>query len=365
MRTETRRARGPVQIPIVLAAVLAAWVPLYALWMLFILTYDDGATLSGAAVGGLTSIGLAALLGFGVWWLSGRLPWPDRVRPGFYLAHLALGSMYATVWLLAGYVVTSFRNDIPLLDLFGESRVLGWQFILGLVLYGLVAGVSYALRIRARLREQERMVARAEALAAEARLAALRARVNPHFLFNALHSVGALVRDDPSAAERAIERLGELLRHVLDDSPDDVLLEDEWQFTRAYLDLEKLRFGDRLRLKTDLAPAALAVPVPGMTLQPLVENAIRHAVEQTSEPVEVRIEAHQQDESLVLTVWDDGPGADPDRLDTATGSGLASLRERLAAAYADGATLSLDTAPGAGFCARLVLPVGSDSGARS
>jgi signal transduction histidine kinase len=345
------------RLPLVVSKVLLAWGPLYVLWILFILSYDDGATLPGAAIAGLVSIGLAAVLGFAVWWVSGRLPWPDRLRPGFYARHLALASLYSGTWMLTGYSIASLRTRTPLWDMLRESRVLGWQFILGLVLYGLVAGVSYALRIRERLGEQERIAAKAETLAARARLDALRARVNPHFLFNALHSVGSLVRDDPAAAERAVERLGDLLRHALDDRREALEpLESEWEFTRAYLDLERLRFGDRLRVETELEDGALGHPVPPLTLQPIVENVVRHAVERTARPVVIRIVARRIGDAVEIRVTDDGPGAPHLAPSSEGGFGLASVRERMSAAYGPAARVDVESNPGAGFRVRLLVP---------
>ncbi|MGD8496174.1 MAG: histidine kinase [Gemmatimonadales bacterium] len=357
MTRESSTGAGHARRPLAVLKVLLAWGPLYVLWILFVLSYDDAATLPGAAFGGLVSIGLAAVLGFAVWAASGRLPWPDRLRIGFYVRHLALGSVYSAVWVASGYAVAALRSGNSFLGLLAESRVLGWQFILGLVLYGLVAGVSYALRIRERLVEQERIAANAEALADRARLTALRARVNPHFLFNALHTVGALVREDPAAAERSVERLGDLLRHALNEGREALEpLATEWEFTRAYVDLERLRFGDRLRITTDLESDVLAQRVPPLTLQPIVENVVRHAVERTSRPVEIRIVARQRDGGLEIEVSDDGPGASPVLDGGQGGFGLAAVRERLRAICGPGAAVEVTSTPGAGFRVRLFVP---------
>lgn len=337
--------------------VALAWAPLYLLWILFILSYDDGATLQGAAMGGLSSIGLAAALGLLVWWLSGRLPWPDRVRPSFYLAHLLIGSAYSATWLLGGSVFLAWRTSIPVGRLLAESRVLGWQFILGLVLYGLVAGVSYAIRIRGRLGEQERLAARAATLAAQARLNALQARLNPHFFFNALHSVGVLVREDADAAERAVEQLGDLLRYALDvPSEREVTLDEELAFTRDYIDLEQLRFGDRVSIQLDTDSAPPSSPLLPLTLQPLVENAYRHAAGVQTGSLSIRISAVTESDRLVVRVADDGPGSTLDAVVASAGSGLRSLRERLAARYAARANLKIDTQPGRGFEVTVSVP---------
>src|SRR4029078_5856777 len=132
-----------------------------------------------------------------------------------------------------------------------------FQAIDGLFFYGLIAAASYVIRIATRLREQEARVARAETLRMRAELAVLRGQLNPHFLFNTLHTLTALVRRDPETAERALERFGDMLRYVLDvkrSQREDVTLAGEMQFVRNYLALEHLRLGDRLRIVEHIDP---------------------------------------------------------------------------------------------------------------
>lgn len=351
--------------PVRVLLVMAAWLPLYALWMLFVLGYGEGVSLTRAAAEGLTTIGVAALLGFGVWWISGWFAWPDRLRAGFYLGHLGMGALYSVLLVGTGYVVGSVRMGVSIADLVRESRVVGWQFILGLVLYGLVAGISYAIRAGRRAEEQRELRERADALAARARLAALRARLDPHFLFNALHTVGALIRDDPQTAEDAIEQLASLLRQVVEEDGRDVrTVAEEWTFTREYLELEKLRFGSRLVVETDLQPEALDREIPLMTLQPLVENAVRHGVEPSIDTVTVRVAARVESGDLVIVIADDAPPPaapvardDSVRPTPGAGGALRSLDERLGALFGPAAEMTTEASEAGGFTVRIRLPM--------
>lgn len=187
--------------------VLAAWSPFFVVWVLLAMSY---ARMSfGAAVfSSLVSVGTATVLGMAVWYVCSRLPWPLQPSIRFYVAHFALASLYAMVWTSLICAFDSIRRGENLFHQYLHSATFGWQVLTGVWIYGLFAGVSYATQIRDRLHEKELLAQRAEALANAARLDALRARLNPHFLFNALHSLGALVKFHPKAAEQAIERPG-------------------------------------------------------------------------------------------------------------------------------------------------------------
>jgi sensor histidine kinase YesM len=228
---------------------------------------------------------------------------------------------------------------------------------MGTWLYLVVAGLSYAIRAQRRVRTQEAAAAEAHLLAQQAQLAALRAQVNPHFLFNALHSVGALVASDPSRADEALERLGDLLRYTL-GTEEEVPFAHEWKFTEDYLAFERLRLGDRLKVDARAEPESLEVLVPPLILQPLVENAVRHGIAGRPRGGRVELRARVDGERLVLRVTDDGPGADGAGHD---GVGLASVRRRLDLRYGSRATLTVD-ALAAGFAVSIGMPLDEDAG---
>jgi signal transduction histidine kinase len=312
-----------------------------------------------ALMWGMRRAAIAAVLGVGVWWISGRLPWSHERRLRFFALHSMFGVAYAALWYGIHYgvlaLVASWHEATKVL---APQRLLAWHLLMGLLYYAIVAGISYAIRVARRLRERDIAAARAEALAAHAQLAALRAQLNPHFLFNSLHSLTTLVRHDPATAEQMLDRLGDLLRYALDDShAEDVSLADEWEFTRNYLALEGLRLGARLRVETSFDDEALEVRVPSFVLQPLVENAIRHGIAVRPEGGTVVISAECADDWLVLGVSDDGPGAQPVVPQTASGLGLRALRRRLDARYHGRGRLDVRTALGAGFRVTVRLPL--------
>ena len=329
--------------------VVLAWVLLWGLWFLIGMS-GPGASVSRAAADATVAIATAALLGVGVWRATGVYAWPERMHFTFFGAHLLGGSLFALLWMIPGLAADALGRHAGLLEVARPPRVLA-SCAIGLWIYGLVTGVAYAVRTRGRLRDQER-------LAAEARLAALRNQLNPHFLFNALHSLSVLVRRDQSAAQVAIEQLGDLLRYALSETgSDEVYLSEEWRFTKAYLDLEQIRFGPRLTVDEQIAPDTLSCLVPSFTLQVLVENAVRHGIGPLAAGGVVRIRTCLSNGRVALEVTDTGAGGDArDASSGQKGRGLRLLRERLAGLYGENGTLATRTAPDAGFVATVSLP---------
>ena len=336
---------------------ILAWVPLAALYALVLGSQpqmDVGSTL----IATVWTIGSAALLGSIVWWLSNRIQFERSHRARFLVVHGVLALTYGALLTTEIAVSIYYKASRNVFDQF-MREAFGWQVLYGIALYGLIVGVSYALQSAQRLRDEERRSARAEALRIDAELRALRAQLNPHFLFNTLHSITALVRIDPVDGERALEHFGALLRYVLDvnrERGEEVPLEEELGFVRTYLALERLRLGDRLQVKEEIDPDALECLVLGFSLQPLVENAIRHGIAPRAGQGTLRIAANLEGEQLVLEVADDGSGADGAAVAEASGVGLNAVRQRLEARWGRQAKLEIVTAPRNGFLVRLVLP---------
>jgi LytS/YehU family sensor histidine kinase len=201
------------------------------------------------------------------------------------------------------------------------------------------------------VRSEEQM----KAQLAQAELRALRAQVNPHFLFNALNAIAALIPLDPVRAEAMTERLAEIFRYTLQGSERErVPLREELDFVRAYLEIEHARMGERLRVEESIAPDALDCDVPPLVLQPLVENAVIHGAASRPEGGTVRIVARREGQSLRLEVVDDGPGFDPSA--DGDGFGLHSVRERVRV-LGPGHALTVESSPDRGTHAHLMLPV--------
>jgi sensor histidine kinase YesM len=332
----------------------AAWSPMVLIWVLFGVAYAHF-TLATAAARGLFTIGTAALLGIPVWRFCRRSPWPQRLRAGFYLLHFLLASSYAAAWILFVISIDALLYGRQVFATLLHSPVLGWQFLMGLWLYGLIAGISYAIATQERAQEQERRALRAEAGLNLARLDALRSRLHPHFLFNALHTIAALVREDAARTENAIEKLGEMLRYTLRDTPEETVpFAEEWEFTRRYLEFEELRYGDRLSVETTIGTECLACSTPPFALQTLVENAVRHSIATRPAGGKVEITVRADDTQLHVRVRDDGGDASPSTHD-GSHFGLHALGERLSAAYGSTTRLSIETGPG-GFAVSFSHP---------
>lgn len=202
-------------------------------------------------------------------------------------------------------------------------------------------------------REQADAAAEAREQATRSRLTALQAQLNPHFLFNALNTVASLVRTDPKRAEATVENLARILRRTLDRSErTEIPLSDELDYLRAWLAIEQERFGPRLAVDWEVEPATLHCRVPPMTLQPLVENSLKHGLSQRLDGGRVRIAAVRRNGTLHLRVDDDGPGFSRDARD---GTGLSNLRRRLETLYGTGASMHVNGGKGASVT--LEIPV--------
>ena len=191
----------------------------------------------------------------------------------------------------------------------------------------------------------------------EARLTALRAQLNPHFLFNSLNAITVLVRDgNTEAAGRMLELLSDVLRQVLrTESTHETTLAAELEFLERYLAIEQVRFSDRLRPLVEIAPGIGGAAVPRFLLQPLVENALRHGIARRADAGVLQVRARREGSELILTVEDDGPGLALAGAG-AGGVGLANTRARLAALYGERASLEIGNAAGGGVVATVRLP---------
>ena len=290
------------------------------------------------------------------WGQRFRLDWPPRVW--VVVAHLAAAAAATLVFALIPAVVEHGLGFVPPAQrLWDHVRGnLFYQAPKGVITYGATLGLGYAVAHAARSRQLLEL--RGELT--NAQLTALRMQLNPHFFFNALHTIGALVRDGSSRdAVDMIAKLGDVLRRVLrtDDDPE-APLRDEIEFLRGYLEIEQVRFGDRLRVAWQLDPRSEAALVPQLILQPLVENALRHGLSRRARPGSLTISSQVQDERLELVVADDGEGLPADlAVRSSGGVGLANVRARLGQMYGDRAHLSLTPREAGGVTARIVLPL--------
>jgi hypothetical protein len=325
--------------------LLIGWLPVWALFTSLVLAGHRGASLQVASLVALRMIVAAALLGFPVQRFTERHPWPQPVRLPFVALHLLAAATYSLSWFALNTVMESVLRGALVMAV---GYFLIGYLILGVWLYVMVAGVSYTALATDR-------AARAEAIAAKSQLAALRSQLNPHFLFNALHTVVQLIPREPKRAAQAAERLAGLLRGTIEEDRDLVPMADEWAFVEKYLDLERLRFGDRLRVHVEMTDDARSTLIPLFALQTLVENAVRHGAAPRVEPTDITIRAAAENGTLTVTVRDSGDGASVAQME-GNGTGLKRLRERLAVLYGADARLDLSREQAGGFLASLVIP---------
>ncbi len=333
-------------------AYAAAFTSLTLIYAAVILAV--GATPSQAGSNGIAAILPNALLGPIALRLTRRLPWRrDRMR-AFLVAHgvelVGLSLLATAGWTLIA-AFDSFRLGMGF-KLQAARIVILFQWLISGLIQLAVMGIGHAWHGAERF-------ARAESLRAKAELALLRSQLNPHFMLNTLHALLGLVRREPAKAEAALEQLGELLRfglHVHHANVDRVALREEWAFATSYLALEQMRLGERLRVTLQAGDDVMDIPVPPFALQPLVENAITHAVAPRREGGRLSLLARRLEGRLLLEVQDDGPGTSEAAVLASPRLGLRLLRERLAALYGGEARLSFESVGGGGLRVRLDLP---------
>ncbi|HEU4562127.1 MAG TPA: histidine kinase [Longimicrobium sp.] len=359
-------------------------------------------TVAGAVAGAFRRSPRAARLYFAcaVLYIVGMLGWMLASRPGlilkgpFYAALLggASGIMmgFATMlfnvaqgdawrqrgvkWGVTPKRMTEMLLALPVLAFVAGAMAAAATAVMApylgrnpVVLFGMVATV-YVTAAAGKMtadgtrwlygyaRQQADAAERARAEASDAQLAALQAQVNPHFLFNALNTIAALVRTDPPAAERTTENLARVLRRTLDRTGrTDCTVDDEIDYLRAWLAVESERYGERLRVDFDVDPSAADLRIPTMTLQPLVENSLKHGIAGKLEGGRVAVRVHREDGRLRLEVEDDGAGFPREPRD---GTGLGNLRRRLETIYGPAAELRIERPP-AGARVVVELPASS------
>jgi two-component system, LytTR family, sensor kinase len=293
----------------------------------------------GIALGrGLVSAAVWAMITLAAFALARRFPLDRRKALRHGLAHFAAGTGLAVAEVTFTYTFGPVIGVVPQGTPFAQLFFQGVPF--NIILYWLLVGIGHGLEFYRRYRQRESQAAQLGARLAQAELHLLKSQLQPHFLFNTLHAISALMHRDVKAADRMIARLSDLLRAALDHAAATVVtLAQELEFLESYLAIERIRLADRLTVEMAIDPAALDAEVPHMILQPLVENAVRHGIAPRSAPGRIRVAAGVEDggRTLVLEVIDNGrgPAAVTRRLDgeRVGGLGLANTRARLEQLY--------------------------------
>ena len=275
--------------------------------------------------------------------LDRRLPFSGRELGRRLAVHILISVVFTEIYF---YLFTTMRalmgvtpwSSLQLSQLFSPS-VVGWQIWCWLI-YWVILGALQAYQYYERYMNSELRLERLEHSFSEARLNALRMQLDPHFLFNALNTISSHVERDPKLTRRMIEHLGDLLRMSLESKDrQEVPLAEEMAFLDHYLEIQKIRFGDQLRVVKDIAPEVKYAAVPCMFIQPLVENAIRHGISRRASGGTIIVRAKPLGERLEIRVIDDGVGLPPGwRLEESEGLGLSITRQRIAGLHPNGAS---------------------------
>jgi signal transduction histidine kinase len=294
---------------------------------------------------------------FALYWLDQRFIHPRLEKLSQDWLHLGLEM---TV-LLLDHVVGAVVATLVCSHLFGFEVVpsAAWLAVAAMVVaFPIIHGTEMALRFLRQAQEKERQKEQLKALATEAELRALKAQINPHFLFNTLNTIAELIHADSDRAEATVERLAEMFRYVLNGSERGLVsLEEELGFLDGYLEIERVRFGDRLRVTRHIAPEALDLLLPSLVLQPLVENTLRHGVGADGS-IDLDIEIQVEGNRAVATISDHGPGMPArHRIGEGSGHGLYNVDQRLRKTYGEGYGLEIEKNQPQGTIVALSIPV--------
>ena len=342
------------------------WLLFSAWWILQILVVANarylGMRLWGDEVSWVDAL-KASTLNYGTWalitvaafFLAQRFPLSGKQRGRDLMVHLGAAITFVFIKVSSAALVAphvSWLTEISLRD-----RLI-FEAPNHALFYLLYLGAALAVVYYRRARDGEVLASRLEAQLARAELLLFRAQLNPHFLFNTLHAIAELMHRDLDAADRMVARLGELLREALrTEQAQMVRLDEELNFLRAYVDLEKLRYGDRLTVAWNIDPEVRDALVPSFVLQPLVENAIRHGLAPRRGPGLLEITATATGDDLYLRVCDNGAGFRLGAATRGTGVGLANTQARLERLYGAAHRLEVDSPDGGGTSVMVVLPL--------
>ena len=284
-----------------------------------------------------------------------------RTLPVHLVACVLLTAVQKSVFVI---LVPPMSPQWQVHDLASLVRIILVGMDYGVMLYGIVLLVHYALKYYSRYQEGRVRASQLETRLAQAQLQALKMQLQPHFLFNTLHSISTLVQEDPAAAEAMIARLSELLRLSLENNGvQQVPLSKELEFIESYLGIEQIRFEDRMQVRFDIDPETLDAQVPNLILQPLVENAIHHGIG-GGHGDRIEIRSRHADGKLILQVLDNGPGlGDPNAsVQPGKGLGLANTRARLETLYGKSHDFVVRGASNGGVEAAIFIPFEPQTG---
>ena len=338
------------------------------LWTLIGLSFASQLYLSSLKTDRPMSWAAAIGWSLGDWYVWGLLSIPvlflarrfhlEGPRWGSSLAiHLCGSVVAALVYIFVRAFLGQWQSrsqGVPVAFVEAFSQLLVKAFFFNVLIYWGIVCAGHALDYYRQFRERELRAVELEKSLAEARLKSLQMQLNPHFLFNTLHAISALMHKDVDAADRMVAQLSDLLRRALDSGDEqEVSMRREIDFLQRYIAIEKTRFGDRLSVEMKIAPDTQAALVPNLLLQPLVENAIRHGIEKQARPGKIGITSNREGGELILEVVDNGAGLPAQWNENI---GLSNTRSRLSQLYGTNHRFDLRNGASGGVSIRIAIP---------
>ena len=342
--------------PLGVGVTLLGW-GVYAVFYSLAVAASEQGPFWGVLTGQLVAASILLTLTMPAWWFILRemdnQSWWLRI-----LAHVLYAPVFG--WLGVTLFLSFTRLTVPDVTAYDTIKE-AFPFIMtsNITIYFVYFSLLHAVRAISRLRYQKKRAAELLNLARERELAALKAQLNPHFLFNTLNSISALAGDDAEATRSMIHQLAEMLRYAIDSSKRDlVTLKEEMAFTRAYLAIEEKRMGDRLTVQWHVEDGALDELIPPILIQPLVENAVKHGLAPSESGGTISITVKREKEAIHVLVKDDGVGAPAEWKEShSTGIGLANTRKRLANRFGTQASFFAGSGSPGGFVSSFSIPV--------
>jgi sensor histidine kinase YesM len=300
-----------------------------------------------------------ALLSIPIYFICRKISFDTLSVPVFIFIHFILALLCSALWLFMMYGSWYLQEGKRIFQIVEIEKTIGWQFTNGLTLYLLIVGIYYTLIYYKHFREKELRETELRLLTRDAELKALKMQINPHFLFNSLNSINALVTQNPNQAREMIARLSDLFRLTLENRDKMIMpLKEELDVARLYLEIEKIRFGDRLKTIEDIEPALLSLAFPAMVLQPLLENAVKHGISGKRGCGTIRLTIKKTKNEIHCNVYNTYQKKYQQRQSmTINGTGLSNINQRLNLLYKDNYSLVIDDSISGLFRITVTIPV--------
>jgi two-component system, LytTR family, sensor kinase len=338
--------------------IFSLWLLWVMLWAFVLSFQEKELSFFIALVNSVHYNFIFAILSLLVWKLCKRFYFENVNKILFVFLHLLLGMIFTFVWHAISYGWWYWLVGSEIFEWVRFRTTIGWQLLFGLVLYYLIVGVFYTIIYYRNYKQQQLHEAELKILTREAELKALRLQMNPHFLFNSLNSINALITQNPTLARTMISRLSELLRMSLDSHDKSLIpLQEELDFVHKYLEIEQIRFKDKMVYHENIDPALMTKLFPSMLLQPLIENAVKHGITNNRSGGTIELSIKNIGNRIAGEVIN----RSQDRLIAQTsikeGTGLNNLKQRLDCLYGTSYSWHIDQSEPTAFKVHFEIPI--------